>query len=45
MNGSRTPSRMDRFKDGAGDLVGADLEFHMAILQATGNYFSARWVA
>ena len=30
---------MVRFKDGTGDLVAADLEFHMAILQATGNYF------
>jgi DNA-binding FadR family transcriptional regulator len=31
--------RMERFKDGAGDLIDADLQFHMAILEATGNYF------
>jgi GntR family galactonate operon transcriptional repressor len=31
--------RMDRFKDGAGDLIGADLDFHMRILEATGNHF------
>jgi DNA-binding FadR family transcriptional regulator len=31
--------RMDQFKDGAGDLIGADLDFHMGILQATGNHF------
>jgi GntR family transcriptional regulator, galactonate operon transcriptional repressor len=31
--------RMERFKDGAGDLIGADLEFHMGILEATGNHF------
>jgi GntR family galactonate operon transcriptional repressor len=31
--------RMDRFKDGAGDLIGADLDFHMGILEATGNHF------
>ena len=29
--------RMDRFKHGAGDLIGADLDFHMAILEATDN--------
>lgn len=28
---------MERFKDGAGDLVKADLRFHQAILAATGN--------
>ena len=31
--------RMDQFKDGAGDLIGADLDFHMGILEATGNHF------
>ncbi len=31
--------RMDRFKDGAGDLIKADLDFHMGILEATGNHF------
>jgi len=31
--------RMDRFKDGAGDLIGADLDFHMSILEGTGNHF------
>ena len=31
--------RMDQFKEGAGDLIGADLEFHMGILEATGNHF------
>jgi len=30
---------MERFKDGAGDLIAADLQFHMAILEATGNLF------
>jgi len=33
--------RMDRFKNGAGDLIGADLDFHMAILEATENRFLA----
>jgi GntR family transcriptional regulator, galactonate operon transcriptional repressor len=32
-------SRMDRFKNGAGDLSGADLDFHMGILEATDNPF------
>ncbi len=31
--------RMDQFKDGAGDLIRADLDFHMSILEATGNHF------
>jgi DNA-binding FadR family transcriptional regulator len=31
--------RMEQFKDGAGDLIGADLDFHMGILEATGNHF------
>jgi GntR family transcriptional regulator, galactonate operon transcriptional repressor len=31
--------RMERFKDGAGDLIGADLDFHMGILEGTGNHF------
>jgi DNA-binding FadR family transcriptional regulator len=30
---------MERFKDGAGDLINADLQFHLAILEATGNHF------
>jgi GntR family galactonate operon transcriptional repressor len=30
---------MERFKDGAGDLIAADLRFHLAILEATGNHF------
>jgi GntR family transcriptional regulator, galactonate operon transcriptional repressor len=33
--------RMERFKDGAGDLIGADVDFHMGILDATGNHFLA----
>jgi len=33
--------RMDKFKNGAGDLIGADLDFHMAILEASGNRFLA----
>jgi len=28
---------MERFKHGAGDLVATDLDFHMAIIEATGN--------
>jgi DNA-binding FadR family transcriptional regulator len=31
--------RMERFKSGAGDLIGADLEFHTGILEATDNRF------
>ncbi len=30
---------MERFKNGGGDLIGADLRFHQAILDATGNPF------
>lgn len=30
---------MERYKDGAGDLIAADLRFHVAILEATGNRF------
>jgi DNA-binding FadR family transcriptional regulator len=30
---------MERFKSGGGDLIGADLRFHQAILDATGNLF------
>ena len=30
---------MERFQDGSGDLIGADLRFHQAILDATGNQF------
>jgi DNA-binding FadR family transcriptional regulator len=34
-------ARMGRFKNGAGDLIGADLDFHMGILEATENPFLA----
>ena len=34
-------SRMDRFKNGAGDVTGADLDFHMGILEATEAPFLA----
>ena len=30
---------MVRFKDGEGDLISADLRFHVGILNATGNHF------
>ncbi len=30
---------MARFKDGDGDLIAADLQFHLAILEATNNLF------
>ncbi|HVY21254.1 MAG TPA: FadR/GntR family transcriptional regulator [Bauldia sp.] len=30
---------MERSKDGEGDLIDADLQFHLAILEATGNHF------
>ncbi len=30
---------MVRFKDGAGDLISADLRFHLGMLNATGNHF------
>jgi GntR family galactonate operon transcriptional repressor len=33
--------RMERFKNGDGDLIGADVDFHVAILEATGNHFLA----
>jgi len=33
--------RMERFKSGAGDLIGADLDFHTTILEATDNRFLA----
>jgi DNA-binding FadR family transcriptional regulator len=33
--------RMERFKNGDGDLIGADLDFHVAILDATRNHFLA----
>ena len=33
--------RMERFKNGAGDLIGADLDFHTGILEATDNRFLA----
>ena len=48
---SRTPAslariadafgRMERFRNGERDLIGADLDFHLAILDATGNHFLA----
>src|SRR5271169_2125542 len=31
--------RMERFKNGSGDLIKADLDFHLGILEATGNHF------
>jgi len=34
-------ARMERFKNGDGDLIGADVDFHVAILDATGNHFLA----
>lgn len=34
-------SRMERFRDGEAGLIEADLDFHMAILSATGNPFLA----
>jgi GntR family transcriptional regulator, galactonate operon transcriptional repressor len=34
-------ARMERFKNGGGDLIGADLDFHAAILEATENRFLA----
>ena len=36
---------MFRCQDGAGDLTAADLRFHKAILDATGNYFLASFGA
>ncbi len=33
--------RMERFRNGDGDLIGADVDFHVAILAATGNHFLA----
>jgi DNA-binding FadR family transcriptional regulator len=33
--------RMERFRNGDGDLVGADVDFHVAILEATRNHFLA----
>lgn len=33
--------RMERFKHGEGDLIGADLDFHTAILEAADNRFLA----
>ncbi len=34
-------ARMERFRHGAGDLVQADIDFHLSILNATGNHFLA----
>ena len=36
--------RMERFKNGTGDLIVADLEFHTGILRATNNQFLAALV-
>lgn len=36
---------MFRFQDGSGDLTAADLRFHQAILDTTGNYFLASFGA
>jgi GntR family galactonate operon transcriptional repressor len=33
--------RMERFRNGAGDFIGADLDFHVAVLEATHNHFLA----
>jgi DNA-binding FadR family transcriptional regulator len=33
--------RMERFRNGEGDLIGADVDFHVAILDATRNHFLA----
>jgi DNA-binding FadR family transcriptional regulator len=33
--------RMERFRNGDGDLIGADVDFHVALLAATGNHFLA----
>ena len=33
--------RMEQFRNGEGDLIGADVDFHVAILEATGNHFLA----
>jgi DNA-binding FadR family transcriptional regulator len=38
---SRAFAGMERFRDGGGGLIDADLEFHLAILEATGNHFLA----
>ena len=32
-------SEMERYRDGTGDIISADLQFHLAILEATGNHF------
>jgi GntR family galactonate operon transcriptional repressor len=33
--------RMEQFRNGEGDLIGADVDFHVGILEATGNHFLA----
>ncbi len=33
--------RMERFRNGDGDLIGAEVDFHVGILGATGNHFLA----
>jgi DNA-binding FadR family transcriptional regulator len=32
-------AEMERIRDGTGDVISADLQFHLAILEATGNLF------
>jgi DNA-binding FadR family transcriptional regulator len=32
-------AEMERYRDGTGDIITADLQFHLAILEATGNHF------
>ena len=32
-------AEMARYRDGTGDIIAADLQFHLAILEATGNHF------
>jgi DNA-binding FadR family transcriptional regulator len=32
-------AEMERKRDGTGDIITADLQFHLAILEATGNLF------
>jgi DNA-binding FadR family transcriptional regulator len=41
----RAFAEMVRFQDGSGDLIAADLRYHQAILDATGNYFLASFGA
>jgi len=36
---ARAYAEMERMRDGTGDIITADLQFHLAILEATGNLF------